>query len=41
LGIALGNHKDRVFGTWQIKVEQDAHTKSSRYRLQDLAGEVQ
>jgi hypothetical protein len=40
LGIALGNHKDRVFGTWQIKGEQDAHTKSSRYRLHDLTGET-
>jgi hypothetical protein len=40
LGIALGNHKDRVFGAWQIKVEQDSHAKSSRYRLHDLAGEV-
>jgi hypothetical protein len=39
LGIALGNHKDRVFGTWQIMVEQDAHSKGSRYRLQDVSGE--
>jgi hypothetical protein len=40
LGIALGNHKDRVFGIWQIKVEPDEHSKSSRYRLHDLSGEA-
>jgi hypothetical protein len=39
LGIALGNHKDRVFGNWQIKIEQDSHSKCSRYRLHTISGE--